>query len=99
MMELMAVAVTLVGGGGVGGAGPTAGGGGFDQGAAGGELRGERGSQLAPRVESGTVWVNTHQSAVPGQPFGGIKWSGIGVEGGPWGLLGFTEVQAIHVAK
>ena len=59
----------------------------------------ERGSMLAPRVESGTVWVNTHQSAVPGQPFGGVKWSGIGVEGGPWGLLSFTEVQAIHVAK
>ena len=59
----------------------------------------ERGSQLAPQIESGTVWVNTHQSAVPGQPFGGIKWSGIGVEGGPWGMLGFTEVQAIHVAK
>jgi acyl-CoA reductase-like NAD-dependent aldehyde dehydrogenase len=59
----------------------------------------ERGSELAPRVDSGTVWVNTHQSAVPGQPFGGVKWSGIGVEGGPWGLLGFTEVQAIHVAK
>jgi acyl-CoA reductase-like NAD-dependent aldehyde dehydrogenase len=59
----------------------------------------ERGSALAPRVDSGTVWVNTHQSAVPGQPFGGVKWSGIGVEGGPWGMLGFTEVQAIHVAK
>jgi acyl-CoA reductase-like NAD-dependent aldehyde dehydrogenase len=59
----------------------------------------ERGSALAPRVDSGTVWVNTHQSAVPGQPFGGVKWSGIGVEGGPWGLLSFTEVQAIHVVK
>jgi acyl-CoA reductase-like NAD-dependent aldehyde dehydrogenase len=58
----------------------------------------ERGSTLAPRVDAGTVWVNTHQSAVPGQPFGGMKWSGIGVEGGPWGLLSFTEVQAIHVA-
>jgi acyl-CoA reductase-like NAD-dependent aldehyde dehydrogenase len=59
----------------------------------------ERGAALAPRVESGTVWVNTHQSGVPGQPFGGVKWSGIGVEGGPWGLLSFTEVQSIHVAK
>jgi acyl-CoA reductase-like NAD-dependent aldehyde dehydrogenase len=59
----------------------------------------ERGSELAPRVDSGTVWVNTHQSAVPGQPFGGMKWSGIGVEGGRWGLLSFTEVQAIHVAR
>src|SRR6202012_3672300 len=33
----------------------------------------ERGRTLAPRVESGTVGVNTHQSGLPGQPFGGLK--------------------------
>jgi acyl-CoA reductase-like NAD-dependent aldehyde dehydrogenase len=59
----------------------------------------ERGRALAPRVESGTVWVNTHQSGIPGQPFGGLKWSGIGVEGGPWGMLAYTELQAIHTNK
>ncbi|MGH3403755.1 MAG: aldehyde dehydrogenase family protein [Streptosporangiaceae bacterium] len=59
----------------------------------------ERGRTLAPRVESGTVWVNTHQSGVPGQPFGGFKWSGIGVEGGPWGMLAYTELQAIHTNR
>ena len=59
----------------------------------------ERGRTLAPRVESGTVWVNTHQSGIPGQPFGGFKWSGIGVEGGPWGMLAYTELQAIHTNR
>ncbi len=59
----------------------------------------DRGADIARDVDAGTVWVNTHQSAVPGQPFGGLKWSGIGVEGGPWGLIGFTELQAIHVAR
>lgn len=59
----------------------------------------ERGRALAPRVESGTVWVNTHQSGIPGQPFGGLKWSGIGVEGGPWGMLAYTELQAIHTNR
>jgi acyl-CoA reductase-like NAD-dependent aldehyde dehydrogenase len=59
----------------------------------------ERGRTIAPRVESGTVWVNTHQSGIPGQPFGGLKWSGIGVEGGPWGMLAYTEFQAIHTNK
>ena len=59
----------------------------------------ERGRTLAPHVESGTVWVNTHQSGIPGQPFGGLKWSGIGVEGGPWGMLAYTELQAIHTNK
>lgn len=57
----------------------------------------ERGAALAPSVESGTVWVNTHQAAVPGQPFGGLKWSGMGVEGGPWGLEAFTDLQVVHV--
>jgi acyl-CoA reductase-like NAD-dependent aldehyde dehydrogenase len=59
----------------------------------------DRGADIARDIDAGTVWVNTHQSAVPGQPFGGLKWSGIGVEGGPWGLIGFTELQAIHVAR
>jgi acyl-CoA reductase-like NAD-dependent aldehyde dehydrogenase len=59
----------------------------------------ERGRTLAPQVESGTVWVNTHQAGIPGQPFGGFKWSGIGVEGGPWGMLAYTELQAIHTNR
>lgn len=59
----------------------------------------ERGRTLALQVESGTVWVNTHQAGIPGQPFGGLKWSGIGVEGGPWGMLAYTELQAIHTNR
>lgn len=59
----------------------------------------ERGAALAPSIESGTVWVNTHQAAVPGQPFGGLKWSGVGVEGGPWGLEAFTDLQVVHVRQ
>lgn len=57
----------------------------------------ERGATIAPQLEAGTVWVNTHQGYVTGQPSSGMKWSGIGTEGGPWGLLGFTATQAIHV--
>jgi acyl-CoA reductase-like NAD-dependent aldehyde dehydrogenase len=59
----------------------------------------ERGAGIARDIDAGSVWVNTHQSAVPGQPFGGLKWSGIGVEGGRWGMIAFTELQAIHVAR
>ncbi|MGA3352596.1 MAG: aldehyde dehydrogenase family protein [Acidimicrobiales bacterium] len=58
-----------------------------------------RGTSVARRIEAGTAWVNTHQSAVPGQPFGGVKWSGIGVEGGRWGLIGFTDIQALYTSK
>ena len=58
-----------------------------------------RGNSVARRMDAGTAWVNTHQSAVPGQPFGGVKWSGIGLEGGPWGLIAFTDVQALYTAN
>ena len=34
-----------------------------------------------------------------GAPFGGFKDSGIGREGGNWGLLSFTEPQTVHVLK
>jgi acyl-CoA reductase-like NAD-dependent aldehyde dehydrogenase len=56
-------------------------------------------SEVASRLESGTSWVNTHLALQPNTPFGGAKWSGIGVENGPWGLMGFTEIQTFHVSK
>jgi len=59
----------------------------------------ERGAQVAARLECGTAWVNAHLALAPHQPFGGAKWSGIGVENGPWGLLGFTEIQVLYRAK
>jgi acyl-CoA reductase-like NAD-dependent aldehyde dehydrogenase len=58
-----------------------------------------RATEVASRLECGTAWVNTHLAILPHAPFGGAKWSGIGVENGPWGLLGFTELQTVHVAK
>jgi acyl-CoA reductase-like NAD-dependent aldehyde dehydrogenase len=58
-----------------------------------------RATEIAGRLECGTSWVNTHLAILPNAPFGGAKWSGIGVENGPWGLLGFTEIQTVHVAK
>ncbi len=59
----------------------------------------ERGRDLAQRLECGTGWVNQHLNLVPNAPFGGSKWSGIGVENGPWGLAAFTELQVINIAK
>ncbi|WP_331773191.1 aldehyde dehydrogenase family protein (plasmid) [Embleya sp. NBC_00888] len=51
---------------------------------------------IAERVDGGQVSVNTHGGGVRMHlPFGGHKWSGIGVENGPWGLLGFTELQVV----
>ena len=60
---------------------------------------GDRAADVAGRLECGTAWVNTHLALAPQQPFGGFKWSGIGVENGPWGLAEFTEIQAVHRSK
>ena len=59
----------------------------------------ERAACIATRLECGTTWVNQHMAILPHVPFGGLKWSGIGVENGPWGLLSFTEIQTRHVAR
>jgi acyl-CoA reductase-like NAD-dependent aldehyde dehydrogenase len=59
----------------------------------------ERASAVAAQLECGTAWVNTHLALAPSQPFGGFKWSGVGVENGPWGLAEFTEFQVVHRSK
>jgi acyl-CoA reductase-like NAD-dependent aldehyde dehydrogenase len=59
----------------------------------------ERASAVAAELECGTAWVNTHLALSPEQPFGGFKWSGVGVENGPWGLAEFTEFQVVHRSK
>ena len=56
----------------------------------------ERAAEVAGLLECGTAWVNTHLALSPLQPFGGFKWSGIGVENGPWGLASFSEIQILH---
>jgi len=58
-----------------------------------------RAAQIASQLECGTAWVNQHLQIIPHAPFGGAKWSGIGVENGHWGLYGFTETQTINIAK
>jgi acyl-CoA reductase-like NAD-dependent aldehyde dehydrogenase len=61
--------------------------------------RPERAAELASELECGTVWINQHLAILPNAPFGGAKWSGLGVENGPWGLLGFTELQTVNIAR
>lgn len=54
----------------------------------------ERARRVARAVRSGMVDMNGTARA-PGAPFGGMKQSGNGREGGPWGLEEFVEVRAI----
>lgn len=50
---------------------------------------------IASRITSGTVWVNETQHLSPTAAFGGMKQSGLGVEGGTGGLLEYTNAQTI----
>ncbi len=59
----------------------------------------DKAAEVAARLECGSAWVNQHLAIAPNLPFGGAKWSGIGVENGTWGLLGFTEIQVVNVAR
>ena len=49
---------------------------------------------LAKRIRTGVVWINNGINMFDG-PFGGFKESGIGREGGRWGMEEHTEVQQI----
>ena len=49
---------------------------------------------VAKRLRTGVVWIN-NGLLMANAPFGGFKESGIGREGGRWGLEEYTEVQQI----
>ncbi len=50
---------------------------------------------IASRLETGTVFVNEPHYLSPHAPFAGHKQSGLGIENGVDGLLGFTEPQTV----
>lgn len=55
---------------------------------------GEKRARVARQLRSGMVEMNG-QSRGAGSPFGGMKASGNGREGGVWGLEDFLEVKAV----
>jgi succinate-semialdehyde dehydrogenase / glutarate-semialdehyde dehydrogenase len=56
-----------------------------------------RGLRVSERIEAGMVGLNRGLVSDPAAPFGGVKESGIGREGGVAGLLAFTESKYIAV--
>lgn len=59
----------------------------------------DRAWSLAEEMESGSVWVNKHADLQPHLPFGGSKFSGVGVELGEEGLKEFTQIQTLNMAR
>jgi acyl-CoA reductase-like NAD-dependent aldehyde dehydrogenase len=55
--------------------------------------------QVAPRLKSGTIWINETRHLSPLVAFGGMKQSGIGVEGGEEGLCEYTYTQTIALRR
>lgn len=50
---------------------------------------------MAERVETGNLSINTLEASLPETPFGGVKWSGYGREGGEEGLRHYTVVKNV----
>src|SRR5882672_11168691 len=58
-----------------------------------------RAHRVAERINTGTVWVNCWLVRDLRVPFGGMKQSGVGREGGEEALRFFTEAKNICIAK
>ncbi|QOW46693.1 MULTISPECIES: aldehyde dehydrogenase family protein [Acinetobacter] len=59
----------------------------------------DKAQSIAARMQTGSVWVNSHGDLSPEAAFGGWKQSGLGYSFGLGGLLQFTHKQSIHVSK
>ena len=57
---------------------------------------GRQANMVGDALESGMVGINSFAIAAPDAPFGGIKESGFGSEGGPEGLDSYYVTKAIH---
>ncbi|PJG46293.1 NAD-dependent succinate-semialdehyde dehydrogenase [Sphingobium sp. LB126] len=58
----------------------------------------KRGLQMAERIEAGMVAINRGLVSDAAAPFGGVKQSGLGREGGHHGLLEYCEAKYIAVS-
>jgi 5-carboxymethyl-2-hydroxymuconic-semialdehyde dehydrogenase len=57
-----------------------------------------RAHRVAHAVDAGMTWINSHNVRDLRTPFGGVKASGLGREGGASSLDFYTETRIVHVA-
>jgi aminomuconate-semialdehyde/2-hydroxymuconate-6-semialdehyde dehydrogenase len=57
----------------------------------------EKGKRVSEAIDTGMVWVNTWLHRDLRVPFGGVKDSGVGREGGKWSLGFFSEAMNVCV--
>jgi aldehyde dehydrogenase (NAD+) len=56
-----------------------------------------RALRVTGELEAGTVTINSFHWLVPETPFGGVKQSGYGREGGLEGIKAFLEAKTVHI--
>ena len=56
-----------------------------------------RAHRVAGQLETGMVWINDHHRLDPSSPWGGVRESGVGREGGWESFNDFTNVRAVTV--
>jgi len=57
-----------------------------------------RAHRVAQAIDSGLVWINSQNVRDLRTPFGGVKASGIGREGGEYSFELYCELETIHVS-
>jgi aminomuconate-semialdehyde/2-hydroxymuconate-6-semialdehyde dehydrogenase len=56
-----------------------------------------RAHKVAAQIQAGTVWVNTWSQRDPRVPFGGMKQSGVGREGGDFSLDFYSDIKTVSI--
>jgi len=57
-----------------------------------------RAMRMASNVEAGMIWVNSENNRNLPSPFGGVKMSGIGRDGGDWSFDFYMETKNVCIA-
>jgi 5-carboxymethyl-2-hydroxymuconic-semialdehyde dehydrogenase len=57
-----------------------------------------RAMRMATKVEAGMIWVNSENNRNLPSPFGGVKMSGIGRDGGDWSFDFYMETKNVCIA-
>ncbi|TVY84825.1 putative aldehyde dehydrogenase FUS7 [Lachnellula suecica] len=59
----------------------------------------DRAQRIASKIEAGTIWINSNEKPRPDAYLSGHKESGIGGEGGRYGLYHYVNTQVVHMYK
>ncbi|MGB1238351.1 MAG: 5-carboxymethyl-2-hydroxymuconate semialdehyde dehydrogenase [Pseudomonadales bacterium] len=57
-----------------------------------------RAMRMADKVEAGMLWVNSENNRNLPSPFGGVKMSGVGRDGGDWSFDFYMETKNVCIA-